>query len=224
MAIDSSQIVGLNGQRFGSATPTLNQFLRSDAGGIWQPVTLELGSLGIFRQSFTNASLTAGALTVTHGLGTLIVNVQVYDELNKIVRPDVTLVSSSALTLDFAGFGTIPSTFNVVVLGGTNGFVAASQLKRESLLITASRNLVASDNLKQLYSTSGSNLTLTIQAATFALDDEVEIASDSTGTVTIAAGVGVTINGASTSVVCAAGKGGYLKFRSATAIRWYGGV
>jgi len=220
MAIDSSQIVGLNGQRFGSATPTLNQFLRSDAGGIWQPVTLDLGSLGIFRQSFTDASLTAGVLTVTHGLGTLVVSVQVYDELNKIVRPDVTLVSASALTLDFAGFGTIPSTFNVIVVGGAN----ASQLKRESLLVTASRNLAATDNLKQLYSTSASNFTLIIQAATFALDDEVEVAADSTGTVTIAAGAGVTINGASTSVVVAAGKGSYLKFRSASSARFYGGA
>ena len=120
--------------------------------------------------------------------------------------------------------GTLTANRTITLPDISGSLAVASQLKRESLLITTSRNLVATDNLRQLYSTSGSNLTLTIQAATFTLDDEVEVASDSTGTVTIAAGAGVTINGASTSVVVAAGRGGYLKFRSATAIRWYGGV
>jgi len=73
---------------------------------------------GIFRQSFTNASLTAGILTVTHNLGSLIVNVQVYDEVNKMVHPDdITLTSSSVLTVDLTSFGNIPSTFNCVVTG-----------------------------------------------------------------------------------------------------------
>jgi len=77
-----------------------------------------LVAAGVFRQSFTNASLTAGILTVTHNLGSLIVNVQVYDEVNKMIHPDdITLTTSSALTVDLTSFGNIPSTFNCVVTG-----------------------------------------------------------------------------------------------------------
>lgn len=97
------------------------------------------------------------------------------------------------------------------------------RMVRLSEVVTASRTLVVTDAQSHLYSTSATAFTVTIPPSIFAVDDEVEIACDSTGTLTIACGVGVTINGAATSVVCAAGKGGYLKFRSSNVARWYGG-
>jgi hypothetical protein len=93
---------------------------------------------------------------------------------------------------------------------------------RSQLQITASRNLAASDAGKHLYSSSSTNFDLTIPNSTFAANDEIEIAADNTGFVNVLAGAGVTINGGN-AAVCYPGTAGFLKFRSPSVARWYGG-
>lgn len=129
----------------------------------------------------------------------------------------------------FAGFsleiksGTLTAN-RVLSLPDVGGILAVtSQLKRTSLLVTASRNLVATDAQLHLYSISASSFVLTIPPTTFAADDEIELSSDpaATGTLTIACGAGVTVNGSSTSIVIPAKRSGFLKFRTASAANFY---
>lgn len=78
-----------------------------------------LGATTAFRQAFTNASLTAGVLTVTHNIGQQFVQINVYDENNKLISTvdDVTCTSTVACTIDLTSFGTLSGTWNVVVTG-----------------------------------------------------------------------------------------------------------
>jgi hypothetical protein len=78
-----------------------------------------LGAAGIFRRTMVNADLTAGILTVTHGLGQQFCQVQVYDEGNRCIQvlDEITCGSATSLTIDFTSFGTIPGTWNIVVIG-----------------------------------------------------------------------------------------------------------
>ena len=71
-----------------------------------------------YRQSFTNGSLTAGVVTVSHSLNNQYVACHVYDNNNKRIDPDdITCTSTSALTVDVSSWGTLTGTFNAVVIG-----------------------------------------------------------------------------------------------------------
>jgi hypothetical protein len=94
---------------------------------------------------------------------------------------------------------------------------------RSQLQVTASRNLATTDAGRHLYSNSASNFDLTIPNNVFAANDEIEIAADGTGLINILAGSGFTING-STAAVCYPETAGFLKFRSPSDARWYGGT
>jgi hypothetical protein len=77
-----------------------------------------LAASGVHRQSFTNANLTSGILTVTHTLGQQFINVQVFDDNNRVIYPDeITLVSSTQFTLDLTSFGTLTGTWNLTAVG-----------------------------------------------------------------------------------------------------------
>ena len=78
-----------------------------------------LGTVGVWRQSFTNTSLTSSLLTVTHTLGQQFVSVTVYDENNKLIVTvdDVTCSSSSVFTVDLTSFGPITGTWNLIAMG-----------------------------------------------------------------------------------------------------------
>jgi hypothetical protein len=77
-----------------------------------------LAASGVHRQSFTNASLTSGILTVTHTLGAQFVNVQVTDNANRVIYPDeITLSSATQFSVDLTSFGTISGTWNLVAVG-----------------------------------------------------------------------------------------------------------
>lgn len=78
-----------------------------------------LGATAVYRQSFTNASLTTGVLTVTHSLGQQHCLVEVYDDGNRKVPTvdDVTCSSTTSLTVDLTSFGTLAGTWQVVVIG-----------------------------------------------------------------------------------------------------------
>ncbi|HEY9646597.1 MAG TPA: hypothetical protein V6C88_09520, partial [Chroococcidiopsis sp.] len=76
-----------------------------------------LSAAGVFRQSFTNASLTAGVLTLTHNLAQYC-DVRIYDNNNKQVQPDdVTATSATAAAVDLTSFGALSGTWNAVVVG-----------------------------------------------------------------------------------------------------------
>jgi hypothetical protein len=78
-----------------------------------------LGATTAFRQSFTNATLTAGVLTVTHNIGQQFVTIAVFDENNKqiLTVDDIVCVSTSVSTIDLTSFGTLTGTWNVLVVG-----------------------------------------------------------------------------------------------------------
>lgn len=72
----------------------------------------------IYRTSFTNATLVSGILTVTHNIGQQFVHVTITDNSNKVLQPDdITMTSNNALAIDLTSFGTLPGTWNVVVIG-----------------------------------------------------------------------------------------------------------
>jgi hypothetical protein len=77
-----------------------------------------LGIPGIYRTAFTNATLTAGVLTVTHSLGNKFVQVQVTDNTDKVIQPDdITMTSTTVTTIDLTSYGTLTGTWNVCVVG-----------------------------------------------------------------------------------------------------------
>ena len=77
-----------------------------------------LGVPTIYRTSFTNASLNAGVLTVTHNIGQQFVQVIVTDNNNKALQPDdITMTSGTALAVDLSSFGTLTGNWNVMVIG-----------------------------------------------------------------------------------------------------------
>ena len=66
--------------------------------------------------AFTNATLSAGVLTHTHSLGQQYVNVQVYDNTDKLIHPDnITLTSTSVSTIDLSSFGTLTGTWHSII-------------------------------------------------------------------------------------------------------------
>lgn len=74
------------------------------------------GSSG-YTTDFDNSDLASGILTVTHNLGTKYHIVAVYNNSDVQVIPDnVTLSSTSALTVDLTTFGTLTGNWNVVVI------------------------------------------------------------------------------------------------------------
>jgi hypothetical protein len=72
----------------------------------------------VYRSLFTSANLSAGILTVPHGLGQQFCQVQVWDNTNKrIEADDYTATSATAMAVDLTSYGTITGTWNVVVVG-----------------------------------------------------------------------------------------------------------
>lgn len=75
-------------------------------------------SIGKYTLSFDNSNLEDGVLSISHGLGQMLVQVQVFDENYNLISPDeITLVDSNDLTVDLSAFGAIEGTWNVVVIG-----------------------------------------------------------------------------------------------------------
>lgn len=75
-------------------------------------------SARIVRGTFLNAGLTAGSIAITHSLSVSGVLVQVYDENNQLVQPDnITLTSTTVVTVELTSFGTIAGTWSYVIFG-----------------------------------------------------------------------------------------------------------
>jgi len=70
-----------------------------------------------FYQSFVDANLSSGVLTVTHNLGHKFCIVQIFDNNDDKINPDdITLTGNNTLDIDLTSFGTITGTWQVVVL------------------------------------------------------------------------------------------------------------
>lgn len=78
-----------------------------------------LGAAGVYKTTFTSASLTAGVLTLNHNLGQQIVSVQISDHTNKVVlADDVTLSSTTQSAVDLTSYVTgFTGTWNAIVVG-----------------------------------------------------------------------------------------------------------
>lgn len=131
LTVDDNQIVLNNNVTSGTPTEdggvlvrrgasTSASLLWDETNDIWKAglAGSEVAIARAYRTSFNNAALSAGVLTVTHNLGQQYVTVAVYDNSEKQILPDeVTLSSTSALTVDLTSFGAISGTWNVVVTG-----------------------------------------------------------------------------------------------------------
>lgn len=85
-------------------------------GMIFPDATKQYKAINRYTTSFTDATLSAGILTVTHSLGTKYNHVTVYNNSDVIIVPTlVTATSTSVTTIDLTGFGTLTGTWNVVI-------------------------------------------------------------------------------------------------------------
>jgi len=90
---------------------------------------LGLYSAASFQQTFTNADLVAGVLTVTHNRNEQYSTVTIVDNLDKAVLPDdVTYTSVNALTVDLSSFGALSGSWRCIVGAktGTTGATGAT--------------------------------------------------------------------------------------------------
>jgi len=79
------------------------------------PVVIPTTGL-VYRRAFTTVNLVAGVLTVAHNLGNNIVLVQVSNNLNQIITPDlVTLTNTTSCAVDLSSFLPLIGTWNVIV-------------------------------------------------------------------------------------------------------------
>lgn len=106
------------------ATTTLYRLGAGLTNADWVVITLGGGGgATAFRQAFTNGDLTVGVLTATHSLGQQYNTVSVYDNNDQIVQPgeilavDANNVSVDLTAIQTANGGSIPGTWNIVVVG-----------------------------------------------------------------------------------------------------------
>lgn len=100
-----------------SSTPNIGDILVYN-GTHWVPQISPSGATSIYRQSFVDADLTSGTITITHNLGQKYIIAQIYDENDELMVPDnIKLLSMSQCELDLFSFGTIIGTWNVTIIG-----------------------------------------------------------------------------------------------------------
>lgn len=107
---------GVQVRRGGSTSASM---LWDETNDLWRAglAGSEVAIARVYRTSFTNATLTSGVLTVTHNLGQQYCDVRVYDNSNKQIIPDeVTATNSTSLSVDLTSYGTLSSTWNVLVV------------------------------------------------------------------------------------------------------------
>jgi hypothetical protein len=110
--------VGIEARRGSSTSASLLWIESTDrwSAGI---VGSELPICRVFEQTFTNASLASGVLTITHNLGRQICEVTIADNANKAIGApdDITYTSTTSLSIDLTSFGTLTGTWTVNVRG-----------------------------------------------------------------------------------------------------------
>ena len=114
-AIIKSEIEALQGKTIQLSGDVVSNPVLIDSGT--GPVLL-IANSKVFRDTFSNGDLVAGILTVNHNLNRQIVVVQVSNNLNQVIVPDlVTLTASNRVTVDLTSYGTLSGNWNVIVRG-----------------------------------------------------------------------------------------------------------
>lgn len=114
-SIIKSEIEALQGKRIQligdvSSTATI---LDSGTG-----ITVLVTQGKVYRTSFTSVDVALGVLQIQHDLGEQYVIVQVSNNLNQVVIPDmVTLTSVTTCTVNLASFGIISGVWHAVIRG-----------------------------------------------------------------------------------------------------------
>lgn len=86
-------------------------------------VSALVGGGDVYTDSFTNANLSSGLLTVNHNLNAQYVNVSVYDNNDNLILPDEIIATSVGVTtLDLTSYGTIAGTWHVFIASGQAPF------------------------------------------------------------------------------------------------------
>ncbi|MEP1076524.1 hypothetical protein NDI52_14070 [Leptolyngbya sp. PL-A3] len=113
-----SENAGIQVERGNSTDATL---LWDESNDRWMAglAGAEVAIARVFQTTFTNATLVAGVLTVTHNLGNQCPDVRIIDNSGKAIgEPDeITYTSTTALTCDFSSFGALTGTWRVTVVG-----------------------------------------------------------------------------------------------------------
>jgi len=113
--IIKNEIESLQGKTIQLAGDVRSAAVQVSAGS--SAIVLQTQGL-VFRQSFLNANLVAGILTVIHNLNQQIVLVQVSNNLHQVVTPSqITLTDVNTVTIDLTGAGILSGTWNVIVRG-----------------------------------------------------------------------------------------------------------
>jgi len=114
-AIIKTEIESLQGKTIQLTGEVTSNPTIIDSGN--SPVVLVTNSR-VYRDSFSSVELVAGILTVNHNLNRQIVIVQVSNNVNQVIVPDlVTLTSTNTVTIDLSSYGVIPGNWNVIVRG-----------------------------------------------------------------------------------------------------------
>ena len=78
----------------------------------------QIVSSRIVRGTFVNDDLTAGVLAIAHNLNVATVLVQIFDESNQMVLPDLlTLTGANDTSVDLSSYGTIAGTWSYIIFG-----------------------------------------------------------------------------------------------------------
>lgn len=81
------------------------------------PVLLVTNSR-VYRSTFNSGNLVAGILTVNHNLNRQIVILQISNNLNQVIVPDlVTLTNTNSATVDLSSYSPLTGNWNVIVRG-----------------------------------------------------------------------------------------------------------
>ena len=82
-----------------------------------------------YTNTFTNASLSSGILTVTHGLGTKNCVVSVKDNNDKDLAPDDITSSATTVVVDLTSHGTLTGTWSITIVA-SGGVIATQTLQQ----------------------------------------------------------------------------------------------
>ena len=155
--------------------------LYSYDGSTWN--VIQTGGISQYQTSFDDGDLSSGVLTVAHNLAQKYVVIKVYDNNDKEIIPDsITLTDSNNLYVNLSSYGTLTSTWNVIVLsigssGGAsgNGRYATSFVNGDlsSGILTVTHSLSNKYCIVAIYKNDD----------TYIIPDEVEVVSTSSLTV-----------------------------------------
>lgn len=114
-AIIKSEIESLQAKTIQLSGDVFSSPVLLDSGAA--PVVIVTNSR-VYRDTFSLVDLVAGVLTINHNLNRQIVIVQVSNNLNQVIVPDlITLTSTTQATVDLSSFGAIAGNWNVIVRG-----------------------------------------------------------------------------------------------------------